>query len=336
MSITAFNSHRLNQKPASAFASTAMNDRKPVKIPTSMGTLEFMAGVPTQDTLHWIHNNLLLVRAVEVFLRSASAVSLHRLQATQKRFLQGRTKQPRIFFKAKACKLMGGIPRLTKYNAWSFIDLTTFGPTIIELPRGIIGIVNDMWFRVVGDIGRTGHDLEGGEKYLILPPDYKGDVPAGYFVLRPRTSSVGVFFRPIVARFSSCFTKSRAVGLKIYPLSRKEDYVIRSEAELINGSQLIINEITPLDDRFFGDLDHLLQNQPVGSLDKEKRSLLASIGLVKGRAFRPTIRVQKILRDAVAIGHAALHALARSPQHLGPDRTRVEMRGVVCRNDFYR
>jgi len=32
-------------------------------------------------------------------------------------------------------------------------------------------------------------------KYLVLPPDYKGDVPPGYFTYRSRTYGVFVFWR---------------------------------------------------------------------------------------------------------------------------------------------
>jgi hypothetical protein len=116
-----------------------------------------------------------------------------------------------------------------------------------------------------------------------------------------------------VARISSSFTRSKADELKIYALSREGSGLNRSEAEVIDGSQVAINEITPYDHRFFQDLDHLLQKEPYGSLDKTKRNLLASIGLAKGKPFRPTIRMQKRLGDAVAIGHATLHLMARNP-----------------------
>ena len=38
-----------------------------------------------------------------------------------------------------------------------------------------------------GHVGITGEDRGKGGKYLILPPDYTGDVPDGYFVIRPTT-----------------------------------------------------------------------------------------------------------------------------------------------------
>jgi hypothetical protein len=330
MNITAFTSYHKGQLSTS----TAANGRRPLKIATSMGMLEFLAGIPTHDTLRMIHDNLLLARAVEVFLKTASAVSLYRLREAQQHFVQRQTRQPRIFFKANASKLVGGVPRISKYNAWSFIDLITSGPTVVELPRNMVGVVNDMWFRVVEDIGMTGRDSGQGGKYLILPPDHRGDIPRGYFILRPRTNSVGVFVRPTVARLSSCFMKFRAGELKIYPLfPRKESSLDRSESELIDGSLLAIKELTPYDDRFFADLNQLLQKEPFGSLDKEKRALFASIGLMKGKLFRPTIRMQKMLGDAVAIGHVTLHVMARNPQLFCANRIPVDTRGVVNRNN---
>ena len=56
---------------------------------------------------------------------------------------------------------------------------------MIELPPGMLGVVNDMWFRYVTDLGIAGPDQGKGGKYLVLPPGYDGEVPEGYFVVRP-------------------------------------------------------------------------------------------------------------------------------------------------------
>ena len=45
----------------------------------------------------------------------------------------------------------------------------------------------DSWQRWVVDVGLTGPDKGQGGKYLFLPPGYDGEVPDGYFVVRPRT-----------------------------------------------------------------------------------------------------------------------------------------------------
>jgi hypothetical protein len=51
----------------------------------------------------------------------------------------------------------------------------------------VLGLIDDFWYRWVADIGITGADKGMGGKYLILPPGYSGEVPAGYFAVRPST-----------------------------------------------------------------------------------------------------------------------------------------------------
>ncbi len=56
---------------------------------------------------------------------------------------------------------------------------------MIEIPpRTGPGTVNDAYFRFVIDTGPPGPDRGEGGKYLILPPDYEGPVPDGYFTAR--------------------------------------------------------------------------------------------------------------------------------------------------------
>ena len=59
----------------------------------------------------------------------------------------------------------------------------------------MLGLIDDMWYRWVADVGITGEDRGKGGKYLILPPGYTGDVPDGYFVVRPTTYGNWMPFR---------------------------------------------------------------------------------------------------------------------------------------------
>ncbi len=53
---------------------------------------------------------------------------------------------------------------------------------VVELPPGaLMCVVNDMNQRYVMDMGLPGPDAGKGGKHLILPPGYKGKIPAGYF-----------------------------------------------------------------------------------------------------------------------------------------------------------
>jgi len=55
--------------------------------------------------------------------------------------------------------------------------------------------MDDMWHRPLADIGFAGPDKGRGGKYLVLPPDYKGKMPSGYYVLKSPTYGVYVFWR---------------------------------------------------------------------------------------------------------------------------------------------
>ncbi len=62
------------------------------------------------------------------------------------------------------------------------------GPVIVEVPPAVpsasfFGTIEDAWYVALVDIGIEGK----GGKYLVLPPDYTGDVPAGYTAVRPKT-----------------------------------------------------------------------------------------------------------------------------------------------------
>jgi hypothetical protein len=68
----------------------------------------------------------------------------------------------------------------------SWID-TRKRPLVVEVPPMVLGLIDNFWSKWVADIGITGADKGKGGKHLILPPGYTGDVPEGYFLVRPST-----------------------------------------------------------------------------------------------------------------------------------------------------
>ena len=73
----------------------------------------------------------------------------------------------------------------------TFYNTKEVGPVVIEIPPANGGSLNpnivDAWQVPLEDAGLLGVDKGKGGKFLILPPDHKGDVPEGYIVLRPQT-----------------------------------------------------------------------------------------------------------------------------------------------------
>ena len=58
-----------------------------------------------------------------------------------------------------------------------------------------MGPFDDHNFKFVFDFGPTGKDHGKGGKYLVLPPDYDGEVPEGNFVFRSQTYLNFAFIR---------------------------------------------------------------------------------------------------------------------------------------------
>ena len=54
------------------------------------------------------------------------------------------------------------------------VDLKEDGPTVVETPPNVLGIVNDGWQRWLTDLGNVGPDKGKGGKYLLLPPGLRG------------------------------------------------------------------------------------------------------------------------------------------------------------------
>jgi hypothetical protein len=66
------------------------------------------------------------------------------------------------------------------------VDVPPFGA-----PSGILGTIDDMWFRWVTDLGLPGPDRAAGGRYLIVGPDYDGPLPdGGFHVSHARTTRV--------------------------------------------------------------------------------------------------------------------------------------------------
>lgn len=273
------------------------------RIPTALGTLEFCDGAPTKGTARKAYDNLDLIHAVDAFVRSFSSVSQYRLRKAQ----HSRANQPGIFLKVSQ---KPGMLRMSRYAAFSFIDLERDGPTVLHLRAGVLGIVKDMWFRFVGELGVAEASSTSDPSYLLLPPSHQGTVPDGCRVIRPRTNQVCVLIRPARARASPDVPLMQ--GLRVHSLSSENTECVEIEDRALST----IEEIAPDDSRFYHDLHSLVQEQPAASLDAERRNLFASIGIIRGKPFRPSIRLKTILREAVAIGSATMRAM--KAQHFAP------------------
>lgn len=292
----------------------------PDKVETSIGTLEFFDGMPLPETVDKLYDNLLLMRGVETFLNGIPATSIEGLRLGH---IELGADSPNKFIIAD--KLCDSAPLFLTANTDTvycsgFLDLKKDGPTVVVVPAKCgPGTVNDAYFRFVIDMGVPGPDRGEGGKYLILPPDYKGNLegPIGgreteidgekYFVVQSPSYVNWVILRGFLVDgktgFSTAMFKD---GLKVYPLAKKDN---PPEMSFTSMSEKAFNTIHANNYDFYEELHTVIEREPVGMLDPELRGLFASAGIEKGKPFEPTEREKKILTDAVAVGNATARAI---------------------------
>jgi hypothetical protein len=162
-----------------------------------------------------------------------------------------------------------------------------------------------MWQASLLGVGPTGVDKGKGGKFLLLPPDYKGEPPPGYFTARSPTYGVWFGVRGFLVNGKSDQAVALMKTTKIYPLSKATD---APAMIFLNGSGKTIDTIFPDNYEYFESLAAVVENQPVDAITPSDRFLLASIGIEKGKPFNPDTKTQQLLAEAARVGAAMARA----------------------------
>jgi hypothetical protein len=308
----------------------------PDKVQTPIGKLEFFDGVPTDATVDKVYDNLDRMRGVEVFLDNVGALSVYSVIAGNAVIGLVQPNQIAVAEKlldSNSLYLTGNTD--TMYSI-GHLDLRAYGPTVVEVPPGMLGMLDDAWMRYVGDFGVAGPDRGKGGKYLVLPPGYTGEVPDGYFVLKPPTYVNWFFMRGSIADGLAPALKNIKENLKVYPLKSASS---PPPTEFVNITGKSYNTVAPSDFSYFEALDKIIQREPIDALGSESRGSLAAIGIVKGKPFNPDARMKRLLTQAAAIGDATARAALYSPREKGyfiyPDSGSSWVMGFANKNVFF-
>ncbi len=277
----------------------------PDVVETSIGTLNFFDGVPTKETADIVQEYLDRARGVDVFLKGIPGNSLQELRRGPESLGVNANGKVAIFDKLMDSKALFLTANTSTLYIMPYVNTKGEGPIVVEVPPGMLGAFNDAWFRYVGDLGLAGPDHGKGGKYLILPPAFEGDIPGGYFVIRPTTFYTWIFMRGNIKNGIEPAVKNVKDNLKVYPLSEKDN---PRKTEYVSMSGKYFNTIHTNDYSFYEHLNELIQYESDEMLDAETKGLFASIGIKKGEKFAPDARMKKILVDAVAIANAAARA----------------------------
>ena len=316
--------------PLSAAAQITPSITTPDRVESSIGTLEYKDGAPSQATADKVYDNLDLMHGVEAFVNAYQGASV---AAIFKGFQAAGVPDNTALIWSE---LMDAKSQFITANAdtvyfWVNLNVSE-GPLVVETPPLALGVIDDIWWRWVTDFGLPGPDRGEGGRYLLVPPGYKGELPdSGYVVLKLRTTRATALGRSFLEKNDP----KPAVALirktlKVYPyvpggygtsiasalageatLRRSPDHQLdwaflrpQEPVKFTEGSGKVMSTIPPNDYSYFEMINDVVQKEPAGALDPEIMGSLAAVGIVKGKPFKPDARMKKILTDAAAIGTA--------------------------------
>src|SRR5262245_24805526 len=129
----------------------------PDSVETRIGTLKFNNGVPDQKTIQLVYDQIDFVRGIEAFLTGMAATSVY----AACRGLEGagikRNQGIGITEDLMDARSLFLTPNTTTVYVLTCLDLKA-GPIVLQVPPGVLGPVDDAYFRWVTDLGLTGPD----------------------------------------------------------------------------------------------------------------------------------------------------------------------------------
>ena len=279
----------------------------PDTVQTRIGALRFWDGLPDEETVSKVFDNLDFVRGVEAFMAGMPAASV---QALKQGFIEGGF-PPNQGFGISENLADARAPFLTPNTVvvycWAIIDVKD-GPMVLQVPPGVLGILDDAHFRYVTDLGLQGPDQGKGGKYLLVPPGYTGTPPSeGYFVEETRTYSNVIIMRAFIQGSDpATIVENMKANTAMYPLSSADNPPTQN---FMNYSGMGFNTVHANDVQFYDELNEVVQHEPADFVEPEVVGLFAAIGIKKGKPFKPDARMKAILIDAVAVANATSRAI---------------------------
>jgi hypothetical protein len=192
----------------------------------------------------------------------------------------------------------------------AFFNTKDAGPIVLEIPPAdegsITGSIDDCWQTAIEDVGPAGVDKGKGGRYLILPPGYQDQVPAGYIALDACNYQGYALLRSILNSSSETdVAKAVAYGkrVKLYPLAEAAH---PPATQFIDAIDVVYDANIPWNLRYFQSLDRIVQTEPWLERDKAMIDQLKSIGIEKGKPFQSDSKMKDALEHAIAEAHAWL------------------------------
>jgi hypothetical protein len=307
-----------------AFTTTAMAQAQSGY--NELADMPFVQGYIASDNGQKLLDESFFQRGVQAYLWAIPALNMYGMkEGSEKVFGKGYNVLP-VWKQRLNAKTLITTPNSDVIYAMGYLDLKEDGPIVIELPPKMQGILDDFWQRPIpsvgeidgrkwaGDVGLPGPDRGAGGKYLLLPPDYSGEIPPGYLIFRSGTYGVFVFWRAFFQDPKQLEEPVRLIEqTRIYPLGKKET---AKPMQFPDASGVPANMLYPQDGAAFDMLNRFIQHEYVDPADMYMRGVAAELGIVKGQPFAPNAKDRTLLDQAARAATRIAHVQMYTPNPL--------------------
>ncbi len=189
----------------------------------------------------------------------------------------------------------------TPYIA-AFADLRN-GPTVLEVPAAgpegsLYGQVVDHWQLTIADVGPSGLDKGKSSKYLFTPPNYKGEIPAGFIHVSSPSYRIALAFRSVRAEGKTdedAYNYSKK--LRMYGLSEAKN---PPKQKFWDYSDVRFPGLPFFDARYFKDVHAIFSVENAREVDKVMEGMAKSLGIEYGKAeYNPDKKTLKAMDQAM-------------------------------------
>jgi hypothetical protein len=284
----------------------------PDAVKTRIGPLDYVAGYPTADTAQKPYDELDFHRAVQAYLWALPMVSYGAMTDEHYRLGAGdhavivaddsAESRQLILTANQDTVYMSGVPDLSK------------GPIVVEVPAGLLGTMNNIWQQPLVDIGGPfSPEQNRGGRFLILPPGYKGPMPAiSYHVVQSDTNTV-IFYLRALPRTLADYPKLRDL-VRTYRQYRLAEAADPPKMKFISMAGVNADFLTKEGFAYFENLARYINENPPRSQDIAMLGILETLGIADGRAFTPDDRMRGILTEGAKVGRDMAQVVAWYPR----------------------
>jgi hypothetical protein len=143
----------------------------------------------------------------------------------------------------------------------------------------LLGTIADAWQVPLTDVGFEGK----GGKYLVMPPDYAGEVAASYIAVPCKTYNTFTALRSILATNSDeDVSKGDALvkQIKMYPLANAANPAAQ---RFVDMTDTMYDGLVHYDESVYTSLVRMLNEEPVQLEDLQMMGMLLPLGIEKGK-----------------------------------------------------